>query len=102
MKDLRLPSHLQNVISQWPAPNYTTWTTCLESLRSRAPIGSRIELRRLQCDLTTCFKIMVLTVLDRRNFLLIEASKLHVVILLNCMCNTVELMPESISLVRVW
>jgi len=44
---------------------------------------------------------MVLTVLDRRNFLLLVASKLHVVILLNCVCNIVELMLESISLVRV-
>ena len=35
------------------------------------------------------------------NFLLLVARKLHVVILLNCVCNIVELMLESISLVRV-
>jgi len=44
---------------------------------------------------------MVLIVLDRRKSLLIVANKLHVVIHLNCVCNTVESMLESISLVRV-
>jgi len=44
---------------------------------------------------------MVLTDLDRMNFLLLVASKIHVVIILSCVCNIVELMLESISLVRV-
>ena len=44
---------------------------------------------------------MVLIVLDRKNSLLLVANKLHVVIHLNCVCNTAELMLESISLVRV-
>ena len=44
---------------------------------------------------------MVLIVLDRRNSSLLVANKLQVVIHLNCVCNTVESMLESISLVRV-
>jgi len=62
----------------------------------------RLELRRLQCDLITCFTIIHgLIVLDRRNSLLLVVNKLHVVINLNCVCSTVESMLESISLVRV-
>jgi len=44
---------------------------------------------------------MVLIVLDRRNSLLLVANKLHVVIYLNCVRNTVESMLESISLVHL-
>jgi len=52
------------------------------------------ELCRLQCDLITCFKII-------HGFNCLVVNKLHVVIHLNCMCSTAELMLESIFLVRV-
>jgi len=62
----------------------------------------RLELRRVHCDLITCFKSTYdFNCLRSEDCSLFVASKLLVVIHSNCVYNTIELMLESISLVRV-
>ena len=65
----------------------------------------RLELRRLQCDLITCFKIIHGFNSFRSEEFFTPCGEriieLHVVIHLNCVCSTVESVLESISLVRV-
>jgi len=63
----------------------------------------RLQPRRQHCDLITCLKgIHGFNCVRSNDFLLFEASKLLVIIHSNCVCKTIELMLDSISLVRVW